>query len=617
MDIRNFCIVAHIDHGKSTLADRFLEVTATVEKRVMKNQYLDQMDLERERGITIKLAPVTMTYKLSAKGGPASGGQLTSYTLNLIDTPGHVDFSYEVSRSLAAVEGAILLVDATQGIQAQTLANFELARNLGLAIIPAVNKVDLPQAPPSEAAAELASLVGCEPEMVIRVSGKTGQGVGELLEAVIQGVPAPTGSADAPLRALIFDSVFDSYRGVVVYVRIVDGTVAAGDRLSFLGTKTQSDCLEVGTFTPKLKAAAKLSAGEIGYIVTGLKTIAGARVGDTITTYNLSAKGGPASGGQLTTEDVKPLPGYREVAPMVFAGLYPAANEHVEKLRDALGKLKLNDAALTLEPERSAVFGFGFRAGFLGLLHLDIVRERIRREYGIEMIVALPSVAYEVRMRDETVQIIKSAQEMPAPTRRTEVREPIMAVSVVCPLAYVGNVMQCASSHRGEYQTTEHPSPDRAIIRYEMPLAAMLLDFYDELKSSTAGYASYSYELLSYHSCDVARLDVHIAEQEMEELASIVYTDEAPGRARALVEKLREVLPRQMFEIKIQAAIGGHIIASERLSAMGKDVRQGMSGGDYTRKRKLLEQQKKGKKKMKEFGRVSIPPEAYMALLKK
>ncbi len=596
MEIRNFCIVAHVDHGKSTLADRFLEVTGTVEKRLMREQYLDQMDLERERGITIKLAPVTMSYKLKAK----------SYKLNLIDTPGHVDFSYEVSRSLAAVEGAILLVDAMQGIQAQTLANFELARSLGLAIVPAINKIDLPAARPDVVANELAELIGCSQNEVLFVSGKTGKGVPELLEAVVERIPPPTGTVEAPLRALIFDSVFDPYRGVVAYVRVVDGHVRAASTLSFLATKAKSECLEVGVFTPKLTKTEELSAGEIGYIVTGLKSIEGARVGDTITSYKLPA----------TSYKLEPLPGYRDVTPMVFAGIYSKQSNDAGKLRDALEKLKLNDASLSLEPERSSVFGFGFRAGFLGLLHLDIVRERLRREYGVEVIVAMPSVAYHTQLPDGTTKIVKSALDLPDPSLRATIEEPVLSVGIVAPPQYMGSVMQVAQRHRAIYQTTEHAG-STAILRYEIPLAAILTDFYDQLKSVSQGYASYSYALLGYRPCDVVRLDIRIAEELVEELSSIVYTDEATSRGRALGEKLKATLPRQMFELKIQAAVGGKIVASERLPPLRKDVLKGMSGGDYTRKRKLLEQQKKGKKRMKEFGRVSIPPEAYMALLKR
>ncbi len=600
--MRNFCIIAHIDHGKSTLADRFLELTGTVDKRVMKNQYLDQMDLERERGITIKLAPVRMVYRRASKDSEASEAVI----LNLIDTPGHVDFAYEVSRSLAAVDGAILLVDASQGIQAQTLANYELARSLGLSIVPAVNKIDLPAAQPDVVARELAELMGCEASEVLHVSGKTGIGALELLEAVVRRIPPPRGADDKPLRALIFDSVFDSYRGVVAYVRVVDGHVRAGSALAFLGTHAKSECLEVGVFTPKLTKTNELRAGEIGYIVTGLKSIQGARVGDTITELRI----------ENSECTISALPGYHEVTPMVFAGIYPKQTNDSGKLRDALEKLKLNDASLSLEPERSSVFGFGFRAGFLGLLHLDIVRERLRREYTVDVIVAMPSVAYHAKLPDGRTTTVKSAFDLPDPSLRVDIEEPVLSVGIIAPAQYMGSVMQVAQRHRAIYQTTEHAGAT-AILRYEIPLAAMLTDFYDELKSVSQGYASYSYALLGYRPCKVSRLDILIAEEAVEELASIVYTDEAQARGRTLVEKLKETLPRQMFEMKIQSAIGGNILASERLPAMRKDVLKGMSGGDYSRKRKLLEQQKKGKKKMKEFGRVSIPPEAYMALLKR
>jgi GTP-binding protein LepA len=589
--IRNFCIIAHIDHGKSTLADRFLEVTGTVAMRDMRAQLLDQMDLERERGITIKLQPVAMHWR--------------GHLLNLIDTPGHVDFTYEVSRSLACVEGAVLLVDATQGIQAQTIANFELAREQKLVIIPAVNKIDLAAASVETVIAELCQLVGCQPGDVLKVSAKDGTGVEALLQAVVDRVPPPKPSNGGATRALIFDSAYDDFRGVVASVRVVDGTLRKGARYRLLGSGATQELLEVGTYTPKLKPAEALGPGEIGYVVTGLKDIRQARVGDTISTGEGSAE---------------PLPGYREVKPMVFAGFYPGVGESADKLRDSLGKLKLSDASLNFEGEHSQALGFGFRCGFLGLLHLDIARERLKREYNLRVTITTPSVAYEADLKNGEHIIVHGPLELPTPDRIQEVREPVVKVDIVTPMEYLGNLMAMVQEFRGTYRTTDYLGEgghnSRAVLRYELPLSAILVDFYDQVKSVSQGYASLNYEFLSYQPCDVVRLDIIVAEEPVEALASIVYHDEAYRRGRVLVSKLKDILPRHMFEVKIQAALGGKIVASERLPAMRKDVlKRASSGGDVTRKRKLLEKQKAGKKRMKLEGRVSIPPEAYLKLV--
>jgi len=590
--IRNFCIIAHIDHGKSTLADRFLEVTGTVPKREMQDQLLDQMDLERERGITIKLQPVAMRWK--------------GHLLNLIDTPGHVDFTYEVSRSLACVEGAILLVDATQGVQAQTIANLELARAQKLTIIPVINKVDLPAANAAAVAQELEELLGVEAKEILSVSAKSGLGVEQVLEKIIALVPPPQLGKSKITRALIFDSRYDDFRGVVASVRLFDGQLQAGNNYRLLGSKASGEILEVGTYTPKLKSGTNLTSGEIGYVVTGLKDIRLARVGDTLAVGDGAAD---------------PLVGYHEVVPMVYAGFFPAAGQNVEKLRDALGKLRLNDASLVFEGDNSPALGYGFRCGFLGLLHLDVTRERLRREYNLEIIVTTPSVAYKVKLTNGESTVAHGALELPNPDRLDEVQEPIVKVDVVTPTEYLGNLMKVAQDFRGLYINTDYLGSGArgegvAILRYELPLNAILVDFYDKIKSVSQGYASMSYEFLTYRPCEVRRLDILVADEVVEPLASIVYTDEAYRRARVIVGKLKEVLPRQMFEVKIQAALGGNIVAAERLPAMRKDVlARANSGGDVTRKRKLLEKQKAGKKRMRLSGKVAIPPEAYLALV--
>lgn len=589
---RNFCIIAHIDHGKSTLADRFLEITGTVPMREMRAQLLDQMDLERERGITIKLQPVAM--------------QWHGYRLNLIDTPGHVDFTYEVSRSLQAVEGAILLVDATQGVQAQTIANFELARAQGLVLIPVINKIDLPAADVAGVTEDLCDLLHTTPDQVLQVSAKDGRGVEQVLGAVIRRVPPPKIESDKQsTRALIFDSTYDDFRGVVASIRVVDGELQAGDNYQLVATAARQVLLEVGTYTPKLKSAKVLSAGDIGYAVTGLKDIRLVRVGDTVV-----AGSGP----------VHALPGYREVKPMVFAGVFPGVGEDAEKLREALAKLKLNDASLWYEGEHSSALGYGFRCGFLGLLHLDITRERLKREHGLAVVITTPSVAYEIDLKDGSMVVIHGPLELPSADRIVEIREPMVRVDIVTPMPYLGNLMTVAQEFRGTYLTTDylgHGRQDsRAVLHYQLPLSAMLVEFYDKVKSVSQGYASLNYEFISYAPCDVRRLDILVADEVVEALASIVYEDEAYRRGRSIVTKLKGLLPRQMFEVKIQAALGGKIIASERLPAMRKDVlARASSGGDVTRKRKLLEKQKAGKRRMKLEGKVSIPPEAYLALV--
>ena len=600
-NIRNFCIIAHIDHGKSTLADRFLEYTGTVSKREMKSQILDQMDLERERGITIKLQPVRMNYR-------AEDGR--EYILNLIDTPGHVDFTYEVSRSLAAVEGAILLVDATQGVQAQTLANLYLALDENLTVIPVINKIDLPNARPDVVRDEIVNLLGCRPEEVLTASGKTGDGVREVLEAVVANVPSPTGDPSAPLRALIFDSIYDSYKGVVAYVRVIDGAVRHDDGFHMIATEADGEALEVGYFRPRMVQAETLQTGEIGYLVTGFKDIEQCRVGDTVTVDDFSER------------EVVSLAGYREVRPMVFAGIFPKEGNDYERLRESMHKLKLNDSSLTFDPEHSAALGFGFRCGFLGMLHLEIVQERLRREHGMEIVVTLPSVAYEVSQTDGQQLVAKSPVDLPDPSRIAGIAEPWVKVDIVSPKDYLGAVMALAQEKRGVYTNTEYlmtgsESSSRAIIHYDLPLASILVDFYDKLKSASSGYASLSYELSGYRPADVVRLDILVNGDPAEALSMIVYRDAAQREGRRVTERLKETLPRQQFEIRIQASVGSKVVASSRIAPYRKDVTVGLYGGDVSRKQKLLEKQKKGKKRLGKGGRVDIPPEAYLAVLKR
>lgn len=616
--IRNFCIIAHIDHGKSTLADRMLEITGTVEKRKMKEQILDTMDLERERGITIKLQPVTMAYALDA----------TPYILNLIDTPGHVDFTYEVSRSLAAVEGAILLVDATQGIQAQTLANLYLAIEQDLTVIPVANKIDLPAADAAKTKREIINLLGCQEEDIICASGKTGQGVEEILRAVINKVPYPKAENTETLRALIFDSNYDEYKGVVAYVRIVDGQVKKGDKIYLMATNAKSEALDVGIFKPDYKSTGELKTGEIGYIVTGFKDVSDCKVGDTVTWQR----------GLTSGLETKSLKGYKEVKPMVFAGVFPREGSDFKDLRESMEKLKLSDSALSYEPEQSEALGFGFRCGFLGLLHLEIFQERLKREYGLDLIVTVPSVAYRIyssnktpmgsnQPRSNNVQIdfdkkfitIRTPQKFPQPETIEKVEEPWVSLDVVSPKDYMGNIMELVRQKRGLYKNTQYLDKDRVILHYEIPMAAILTDFYDKIKSVSSGYASINYEFLDYRAADVVKMDILVAEETIEALSTIVYRDEAQSAGKRVVETLKDNLPKQMFVLKIQAAIGGKIIAAERLSAMRKDVTAKLYGGDVSRKRKLLEKQKKGKKKMMAAGKgsVEIPADTFVKILKK
>jgi GTP-binding protein LepA len=587
--IRNFCIIAHIDHGKSTLADRLLELTHTVEKRQMKAQILDKMDLEQERGITIKLAPVRMKYK--------------DYELNLIDTPGHVDFSYEVSRSLEAVEGAILVVDASQGIQAQTLANVYLALAAELKIIPVLNKIDLPAADVQRVSAEVISLLGCTKEDILLVSAKTGEGVDQLLESIVSQVPPPTGRPDEPARALIFDSYYDDYRGVILYVRLVDGQISKNSPVKMVATKAEGIALEVGSLNPAMAPSSSLKAGEIGYIVTNLKTTREARVGDTVTL--------------VSGEATKPLPGYKEVIPFVYAGFFPASHENYQALKDAVDRLSLSDSALQYAPENSPVLGFGFRLGFLGLLHMDIVRERLEREYDLELIITNPSTDYKVGLTSGEEIDIKSAAELPDMSQVTEIQEPWIKGEIVAPGNYVGAVLQLIAGSRGMQKHIGYVDAQLAVIDFEAPLANMLTDFYDQLKSITSGYGSFNYDLEDYRAEDLVRLDFYVAGERVDALSIMVHRTEAERIARSAVAKLKEVIPRQQFKVALQAAIGGKFIAREDISAYRKDVTIGLYGGDVSRKKKVLAKQKKGKERMKRFGKVDIPAEAFAVMLKR
>ena len=595
--IRNFCIIAHIDHGKSTLADRLLEITGTVEKRKLQSQMLDTMDLERERGITIKLQPARMAY--TSKAG-------AKYQLNLIDTPGHVDFAYEVSRSLAAVEGALLLVDATQGVQAQTIANLYFAVEQGLEIIPVLNKIDLPNADVERRSEELVKLIGCDPSDILTASGKTGEGVAEILEAIVTRVPSPVGSETAPPRALIFDSKYDDYRGVIAYVRMVDGALKKNDRVRFIATQADGEALEVGYLTPQLIEDVSLETGGIGYIVTGLKEITQVRVGDTIALRSRS-------------EGTERLPGYKLVHPMVYAGIFPKEGDGYGKLRDAMEKLRLNDASLAYEPEQSTALGFGFRCGLLGMLHLEIVQERLRREHGLEVVVTTPSVAYELTRRDGTNEMITSPLDFPDPTFIESVREPWVKADIVTPTEYFGNIMTVITERRGMFLTTEWLDEKRAVMHFEMPLASVIVDFHDKLKSVTQGYGSMNYEFIGFRTADIVRLDILVAEEQVPALATLLHREEAEPRGRHIVATLKDTLERKQFVIKIQAAVGAKIIASERLQAFRKDVTGYLYGGDVTRKMKLLEKQKKGKAKMMSMGKgsVDIPPEAFIKVLRR
>ncbi len=590
--IRNYSIIAHIDHGKTTLSDRFLELTGTVSERERREQQLDSMDLEREKGITIKAKAVRMDYT-------ADDGR--TYELNLIDCPGHVDFTYEVSRALAACEGAILVVDAAQGIEAQTLANVYLALEHDLTIIPVVNKIDLPGAEPEHVAAEIESVIGLPKEDVIFASAKQGIGVRDILEAVVRRIPPPRGDRDRPLRALIFDSHYDPYKGVVAYVRVMDGVLPAGARIRMMGTGAEADILELGAFRPMMTPLSELGPGEVGYVATGLKNVGECQVGDTIT---LAAA--PADA---------PLAGYRPAKPMVFAGLYPVDSEDYSELREALERLKLNDAALSYEPETSAALGFGFRCGFLGLLHMEIVRERLEREYNLDLLITAPSVEYQVLKTNGDVVIVDNPSEMPDPGQIASIEEPVMQISIISPTRYIGTIMDLVTNKRGVFVSMEYLDPQRVLLKYTIPLAEIVVDFYDQLKSRTQGYASLDYTLAGYQESDLVKLDVLVNGVPVDALSLIVHHDFAYQNGRALVEQLRKLIPRQQFEVPLQAAIGSKIIARETIKAMRKDVLAKCYGGDVTRKRKLLEKQKEGKKRMKMVGRVEIPQEAFMAVL--
>ncbi len=647
--IRNFCIIAHIDHGKSTLADRMLEVTHTIEKRDMREQLLDTMDIERERGITIKLQPVRMKFSYfptsrHSETRPTGGESLPNgssrinreilpfsqddvsdgeYQLNVIDTPGHVDFTYEVSRSLAAVEGAVLLVDASQGIEAQTLANLYMAIEHDLTIIPVVNKIDLPHAEPEKVAHEIMKVLGVSRDEILFASGKTGEGVPEILRAVVERIPSPNGSAGSPLRALIFDSLYDSYRGVITYIRVIDGALTAHEKVKTIQTGNETESIEVGHFAPRLTPDKTLHTGEIGYIVTGLKDVAQARVGDTVTLQRLIAD--------------EALPGYKEVKPLVYAGLFSVDADQYPDLREALGKLKLNDASLQYEPETSGALGFGFRCGFLGLLHMEIVKERLEREYNLDLIATTPSVPYQVVLTRsltkseieqqsligidasdqlEPTLLIHSPGELPDPSAIKEIREPWASAEIVIPKSYVGAVMEMAQRHRGLYKDLQYLDEERAVAKYEVPVSELIVDFYDQLKSITSGYGSMNYELKDYRTEDLIKLNILVAGDEVDSLSTIVHRSHALERGRALLIKLKDLIPRQLFEITLQAAIGGKVIAREDIPAVGKNVTAKLYGGDVTRKRKLIEKQKEGKSRLKRIGKVDIPTEVFLQLLK-
>ena len=587
-NIRNFCIIAHIDHGKSTLADRMLEITGTVLHRDMKSQLLDSMDLEREKGITIKLAPVRMQYK--------------DVELNLIDTPGHVDFSYEVSRSLQACEGAVLVVDASQGIQAQTLANVYLALEQDLTIIPVLNKVDLPAADVPRVSRQVINLLGCTEADIIKISAKTGEGVSDVLDAVIERVHVPKGDEDAPTRALIFDSYYDDYRGVILYTRVVDGSIKKGATIQMLATGAHGLALEVGALSPTMSPQKEIATGEIGYIVTNLKTTRDARVGDTITIRDAAA--------------TEALPGYKEVKPFVYAGFFPVSNEDYNELKDAIEKLSLSDSALQYEPENSPVLGFGVRIGFLGMLHMDIVRERLEREYNLDLVVTNPSTDYQVDLTDGTELDIKSATDLPDVARVSEIREPWINGEIVVPTDYVGAVIQLIISKRGRQKNLSYID-ERALVSFEAPLANLLTDFYDQLKSVTSGYGSFNYELDDYRAEDLVKVDFYVGGEMVDALSVMMHRSEAESFGRETTKKLKEVIPRQSFQVALQAAIGGRFIAREDLSAYRKDVTAKLYGGDVTRRKKLLAKQAKGKARMKRFGKVDIPSEAFTVMLKR
>lgn len=588
--IRNFCIIAHIDHGKSTVADRILQLSGIVSQRDMHDRFLDRMDIEQERGITIKSQAVRVPWK---KDG-------TEYTLGMIDTPGHVDFTYEVSRALEACEGAVLLVDATQGIEAQTLSNLYMAIEHDLTIIPVLNKIDLPSAEPDRHAAEIANLLGCTPAEVLRVSGKTGEGVQELLDRIVDEIPAPSGDPQAPARALIFDSVYDSYRGIVTYIRMIDGELTSRQKIRMMGLGTVHDPSEIGVISPEMAAAPALGAGEVGYVITGVKDVAQSKVGDTIT-----SEAHPAQ---------SPLPGYRDPQPMVYSGLFPIDNAQFPELREALDKLKLNDAALVYEPETSVALGFGFRCGFLGLLHMEIVNERLSREFGLDLISTAPNVTYQVTMEDGSEYVVKNPSEFPE-GKVKRIVEPLVAADIITPKEFIGSVMELCQDHRGKMGTMEYLSPERVEMHYSMPLAEIVFDFFDQLKSRTKGYASLDYHENGEQSADLVKVDILIQGEKIDAFSAIVHRDKSYTYGVMMTKKLRELIPRQQFEIPIQAAIGSRIIARETIRALRKDVLAKCYGGDITRKRKLLEKQKAGKKRMKTLGHVEVPQEAFIAAL--
>lgn len=590
--IRNFCIIAHIDHGKSTLADRLLQHTGAVSERDMEEQLLDKMDLERERGITIKLQAVRLNY--TAKDGE-------TYLLNLIDTPGHVDFTYEVSRSLAACEGALLVVDSAQGIEAQTLANVYLALEHDLEIIPIINKIDLPSADPDRVKKEIEDVIGLDASGAILASAKTGEGTEEILEAVVKHIPSPQGDLKKPLKALIFDSHFDSYKGAIPYIRVMQGEIKKGMEIKMMSTGKTFEVNEVGVFTPALRIVDSLAAGEVGFLTASIKNVKDTRVGDTITDFN-----NPAA---------EPLPGYKKATPMVFCGLYPLETSQYEDLRDALEKLQLNDASLIFEPETSHALGFGFRCGFLGLLHMEIIQERLEREYDLELITTAPSVIYRATKTDGQVLQVDNPTNLPEPNYLERIEEPYVKASIMAPSDFVGPIMELCQEKRGQFGNMEYVTQSRVIITYNLPLSEIIFDFFDQLKSRTRGYASFDYELIGYQESDLVKLDIMLNGEVVDALSSIVHTDQAYYRGRALAEKLRKIIPRQMFEVPIQAALGNKIIARESVKAMRKDVLEKCYGGDISRKRKLLEKQKEGKKRMKQVGTVEIPQEAFMAVL--
>ena len=592
--IRNFSIIAHIDHGKSTLADRILEITETVSQREMLDQFLDDMELERERGITIKAHSVRVLYNSKSDG--------RQYIFNLIDTPGHVDFSYEVSRSLAACEGAILVVDATQGIQAQTLANVYLAVNNNLEIIPVINKIDLKSARIDEVAMELGSVLGVKEEKILKVSAKTGYGIEKILERIVTDIPHPDGDPESPLQALIFDSHYDSYRGVVVLIRVVNGSINKGNKIKFMGENLTSEVEEVGIFGPDMIEKEMLTAGEVGYIITGIKEVGSIMVGDTITDLKNPAE--------------KSLPGYKKPKPMVYSGLFPIEGGDYENLRDALGKLSLNDSSLDFVPEVSVALGFGFRCGFLGLLHMEIVRERLEREYGSKILISTPNVAYKITKSDNSVIEVKRPSDFPPQEKMLKIEEPYVEATIITPKDYIGDVMKLANHKRGNFKDMQYISPERVEIKYAMPLSEIIVDFFNLLKSITSGFASLDYEFLKYRPSDMIKLDILVAGEKVDELSTIIHKEKAYQMGRDITQRLRKLIPRQNFEVSIQAAIGKRVVAKERIAPFRKDVTAGLYGGDITRKRKVLEKQKSGKKKMKRIGRVEIPQEAFMGFYK-